>query len=37
MKCVQINARSYDWANSIMLARHCELMQPGHESWVFWA
>lgn len=37
MKYVQINARSYDWANSIMFARHRELMQSGHESWVFWA
>ncbi len=37
MKYVQINCRSYDWANSIVFLRHRELLEAGHESWVFWA
>lgn len=35
VKYVQISARSYDWANSIVFARHRELRRAGHESWVF--
>ena len=37
MRYVQVNAYANGWADSIIFSKHRELMEQGHESWVFWA
>lgn len=36
MRYVQINVNAISWADSIIFAKHRELLAAGHESWVFW-
>ena len=36
MKYVQINAYATAWAKSIVFGKHKELIEQGHESYVFW-
>ena len=37
MRYIQINAYGNAWAESIIFKKHRELLDAGHESWVFWA